>query len=72
MTIAATADAISVQVGVEQLRDRIAALVDRRQQLRALGASPAMLEENRLDLARSHRELGSALIEQHLPLLPRP
>jgi DNA-binding response OmpR family regulator len=66
MAIAATASATPREMGVEELRARIAALVARRQQLRALGASRTMLEQNRLELASSQRELGYALIERHL------
>ena len=55
---------------VEELRERIAALVTERQQLRAFGASSAWLEQNRLQLGRSQRELSHALIERHLPTLP--
>jgi hypothetical protein len=56
---------VELEAGVEQLQQRIAALVDRRQQLRRLGASRRMLERNRLRLARSQSELGEALIELH-------
>jgi hypothetical protein len=69
MTMAATANATPIQLGVEELRNRIAALVARRQQLRALGASRATLEQNRLELAQAQRELGYALVEKHLLLL---
>jgi len=53
--------------GVEELQERIAALVRKRQQLRRSGASRQSLEWNRLRLARSHWELSHALIERHLP-----
>ena len=53
-------------VGVEQLHERIVALVDRRQQLRRFGASRTLLEENRLQLARSQSELCRAFIELHV------
>jgi hypothetical protein len=66
MTIAATATATPRELGVEELRARIASLVTRRQQLRALGATRARLEQNRLELASTHRDLGYALIERHL------
>jgi hypothetical protein len=66
MAIPARADTTPIESGVEDVRERIAALVARRQQLRALGAGRALLEQNRLDLARSHRDLGYALIERHL------
>ena len=71
MAIPARAEAAPIESGVEDLRERIAVLVARRQQLRALGANRTMLERNRLDLARSHRELGYALIERHLPVFGR-
>ena len=67
MTIAASAHPIPTGGGVEELRARIAGLVGRRQELRAEGASRAALEQNRLELASSQRELGDALIERHLP-----
>jgi len=53
--------------GVEELQERITALVQQRQQLRMSGASRASLERNRLQLVRSQWELCHALIEQHLP-----
>ena len=55
--------------GVEQLQDRIAALVAERQQLRAFGAGRPWLEQNRLQLGHSQRQLCHALIERHLPAL---
>jgi septal ring factor EnvC (AmiA/AmiB activator) len=72
MSLAATESAISIEgkTVVEELRERIAALVARRQQLRTFGASRASLEQNRVQLARSQRELSHALIERHLPALP--
>jgi hypothetical protein len=66
MAIPATARATPIESGVDDLRERISALVDRRQQLRVLGAGRALLEQNRLELATSQRELGYALIERHL------
>jgi hypothetical protein len=68
MSQVATEDATSLEqgIGVEQLRERIAALVDRRQQLRRFGASRTLLEENRLQLVHSQSELGRAFIELHL------
>ena len=71
MNLVATESATSSEqeTGVEKLRERIAALVARRQQLRRLGASRASLEQNRRQLARSQSELGHALIELHLPPL---
>jgi hypothetical protein len=61
MSLVATAGATSIEqeTGVEKLRERIAALVARRQQLRRFGASRASLEQNRLQLARSQSELAT-------------
>ena len=50
---------------VETLRERIGELVRERQDLRAVGATRASLERNRLQLVRRQSELGRALIEQH-------
>ncbi len=71
MSLVATERATSIELatGVEELRQRIAALVARRQQLRRSGASRASLEQNRRQLARSQSELGHALIELHRPHL---
>jgi hypothetical protein len=73
MNLVATESATSSEqeTGVEKLRERIAALVARRQQLRRLGASRASLEQNRLQLARSQSELCQAFIELHVPPLLR-
>ncbi len=73
MSLVATERAASIELatGVEKLRGRIAALVDRRQQLRRFGASRASLEQNRRQLARNQAELGHTLIELHLPPLQR-
>jgi hypothetical protein len=67
MSLVATETSIEVATGVEELRERITALVARRQQLRRSGASRASLEQNRRQLARGQSELGQALIELHLP-----
>jgi hypothetical protein len=71
MSLVATEAATSIDLatGVEELRERIAALVARRQQLRRSGASRVSLEQNRRQLARSQSELGHALIELHGPRL---
>jgi hypothetical protein len=53
---------------VEELQDRIAALVAERQQLRTFGAGRSWLEQNRLQLGHSQRQLCYALIERHLLL----
>jgi hypothetical protein len=60
---------IEHRLGVEELRERISTLVDQRQQLRGLGASGTLLEQNRLQLCHSQRELCYALIERHRPSL---
>lgn len=65
MAMAAGAIPVEQKIRVEPLREQIAALVVRRQELRGSRASRASLEENRLELARSQRELGHALIERH-------
>jgi len=57
------------ETAVEELEDRIAALVAERQQLRAVGAGRQWLEQNRLLLGQSQRQLGYALIARHLPAL---
>ena len=58
---------VGIEQRVEELRDQISALVAHRQQLRSFGASSPLLEQNRLQLARSYQELSRALIERHLP-----
>jgi hypothetical protein len=45
---------------IRELRDAIDALVATRQELRSAGAGRAALEENRLELGRLQRQLGSA------------
>ena len=57
------------ETAVEELQDRITGLVARRQHLRAFGARPSWLEQNRLELGHSQRELSYALIERHRPAL---
>jgi len=54
---------------VEELQTRITALQAQRQQLRGFGAERAWLEQNRLELAHSQRQLSHALIERHRPAL---
>jgi hypothetical protein len=56
---------IEHRLGVEELRDRISALVAQRQSLRSFGANGALLEQNRVQLGRCQRELCYALIERH-------
>lgn len=46
---------------------RLEALVTERQELRGRSATPRALERNRLQIARTHWELGHVLIDDHLP-----
>lgn len=50
---------------VEDLQEEIAELVYKRQELRAFGASDRSLEQNRLELVRSHHDLSHALIRRY-------
>jgi hypothetical protein len=52
---------------VESLRQEIGEIVAERQALRARGASPAELEENRRRLAETQARLSHVLIERYLP-----
>jgi hypothetical protein len=52
---------------VEAIDTSVAQLVSRRQALRAAGADPALLERNRLEIARLQRLLSEALIKKYLP-----
>jgi hypothetical protein len=54
---------------VEELSEQIAALAAERQELRRVGASCEVIEENRIRLSRSQWALCHALIELHLPRL---
>jgi hypothetical protein len=58
------------QPDVDELHDRIAALVRRRQELRATGASGAALERNRLELVQIQWDLCRALIARRAQPLP--
>ena len=49
----------------EHLLDRVAALVARRQELRASGASRTELERNRAEITRAQWDLSRALIARH-------
>jgi hypothetical protein len=51
---------------VEYLAAAINALVIERQELRGRGAGGAVLERNRLQIARRHSELSRALIQRYL------
>ena len=57
-------------LSVESLVIRIAALVVERQELRTRGATPAAIEQNRLQIARAQWELAHALIDRHGPAEP--
>jgi hypothetical protein len=52
---------------VESLRQEIGEIVAERQALRARGASPQELEDNRRRLTEAQAELSHRLIERHLP-----
>jgi hypothetical protein len=52
---------------VETLTAEIGRIVSARQELRATGATPAELEENRRRLAAAQAQLSQLLIERHLP-----
>jgi len=57
----------SLACSVEELQARIGALAAARQQLRVDNAPYDVLEENRLELARTQWELSHALIQRYLP-----
>jgi hypothetical protein len=59
--------AVEQETAIEELQDRITALVAQRQRLRAFGAGRPWLEQNRLELGHNQRELSHALIAQHRP-----
>jgi hypothetical protein len=52
---------------VEALTDEIGRIVAERQALRADGAAPEQLEENRRRLAEAQSRLSQLLIERYLP-----
>ena len=52
---------------VESLTAEISRIVAERQELRAAGAAPAVLEENRRRLAEAQATLSQLLIQRHLP-----
>jgi hypothetical protein len=60
-------EAVTPQQRVEILLDRIALLVQTRQQLRAQGEPGEQLERNRLQIAQAQQELSAALLACHLP-----
>ena len=51
----------------ERLQREIGMLVVERQELRSQGASAAVLERNRRDIAERQRLLAYALIDRYLP-----
>ena len=55
------------EAAVDELQNRVAALVAQRQRLRALDAGWLRLEKNRLELIHTHSALSLALIERHRP-----
>jgi hypothetical protein len=57
----------NIPATVEDLVSRIADLVLERQSLRALAASSALLECNRVALVKAHQDLSVALIDRHCP-----
>lgn len=57
----------NISATVEDLISRIADLVLERQSLRAHSADSALIEQNRVALARAHQELSLALIERYCP-----
>ncbi len=52
---------------VEALIEEIGRIVAERQELRAAGAAPEVLEENRRRLTDAQSRLSQLLIERHLP-----
>jgi hypothetical protein len=63
----AARDLNAVRHTVETLTKEISRIVVERQELRAVGATPTELEENRRRLAAAQSELSLLLIERHLP-----
>jgi hypothetical protein len=51
---------------LDELQEHIAELVSKRQELRAFGASDASLEQNRLEIVRTHHDLAHALIRRYV------
>jgi hypothetical protein len=64
--VTAARDTSALQHTVETLTDEIGCIVAERQDLRASGASPAALEQNRRRLAEAQSELSRLLIERYL------
>jgi hypothetical protein len=63
----AARDLNAVRHTVETVTTEIGRIVVERQELRAAGATPAELEENRRHLAAAQSQLSLLLIERHLP-----
>jgi hypothetical protein len=63
----AARDNSAVRHTVETLTAEIGRIVAERQDLRAAGAAPHELEENRRRLASAQNQLSLLLIERHLP-----
>jgi hypothetical protein len=63
----AARDLNAVRHTVETLTGEIGRIVVERQELRAAGATPAELEENRHRLATAQSQLSLLLIERYLP-----
>jgi hypothetical protein len=63
----AARDLNAVRHTVETVTAEIGRIVVERQELRAAGATPAELEENRRRLAEAQSQLSLLLIERHLP-----
>lgn len=63
----AARDNLALLQTVETLAAEIGRIVAERQDLRAAGASSAVLEENRRRLAAAQSRLSQLLIERHLP-----
>ncbi len=63
----AASDQRAVRHTVETLTEEIGRIVTERQELRAVGAGQAELEENRRRLAAAQSRLSDLLIERHLP-----
>jgi hypothetical protein len=65
-TMTAARDRSALHHSVETLADEIGRIVAERQDLRANGAPPDALEENRRRLAAAQSELSRLLIERYL------
>ena len=65
--MSAARDLSPIEHTVETLTAEIGRIVVERQDLRAAGAEPAALEENRRRLASAQSQLSLLLIERHLP-----